>query len=382
MPDPKRLLWNFVAARALGLARSVDYDRDVSAWLGDRVGFAVVPNGVTPVVVTAVELKDLAKGTEKLNEWFASGKAGYSVTVRDNYAVVFATASADVVRDGFTKGVLSRSPQFTADFGAVGDPGLMAGWAELSGLSRVAPANVSRLLSTAQGRAVFTLRFSSDVMELAGSTFGSGAGSPATAGDLGELPVTTGAALSVSDGAALITSYLSGFSDAQRQQGSTHRAEQDDLRAALGRSFTVFVPTGWLDFGSWAKPTFAVRAASDDPVHARDSLRRVNGWLFRSALVADRIDGDVLTAATGENYLRELAQPAPMLSSSATFVKAVPDHAKATVAFYADVVPSLRYTVSARSAYHPFVTALRAIGGQYLVDSSGKQSWQIRLVRE
>jgi hypothetical protein len=381
-PDPKRLLWSLLKERTPVVDEAADYDQDVAPWLGDRIGFCILRDDVDAVLVVAVQVTDEVKGAAKLREWIATSQQAYEVTTRDGYALITTTDAAGFVRDELAKGVLSSNPQFAADLGSVGDTGVMAGWADFAGLERITYGYSEDPPRDVQGRAAFALRFSPDAMEFAGKVVGWNYPSLAGAGELGNLPATTGAALSISGGAAGLKLVLPSLGLKASSWMSEYGLEEADVAALLGRNLSVSVPSSALGNASLSESPFGLRVVSDDVTRAQQALHKLTTGVFAGApLVADRVDGDVLTAASTDAYLAELAGPSEKLSSSAVFTRTVPDFAKAASAFYVNLEPILANATDAGSSYEPFVKALRAVGGEYLDEGSGNGAWSVRIVR-
>ncbi|MGV8909110.1 MAG: hypothetical protein ACOH1Y_09020 [Propionicimonas sp.] len=381
-PDPKRLAWDLLKERIPVVDGAADYDRDVAPWLGDRLGFAVVRNDQDAVLVIAIQVTDEAKGAAKLREWIAASHQAYAVTTRDGYALITTTEAAGFVSDELAKGVLSANPAFATDLRSVGDTGVMAGWSDLAGLSRITYGYTDDRSGDVQGRAAFALRFSPDAMEFAGKLVGWNYPSVPGAGELGNLPASTGAAISVSGGATglkLAAPWIGLTADSWESEFGLDKA---DLAALLGRNLSISLPSSALADSFSSQPTVGLRVVSDDAARAQRVLHRISTeGLLSSTLTSDRVDGNVLTAASTEAYLEELAGSKDKLSGVALFTRAVPDHVRAVSAVYVSLEPILAHSVEAGSPYEPFVKALRALGGEYLDEGSGNGSWLVRVVR-
>jgi len=370
-PDPKRLLWNAKGFLWLG-STWTDYDRDVKPWLGDRIGVGALFSGDSQLVlVTALQVTDEAAARAKLDEWIQDVATGYRVTFVDGYALVTATATADVVDAELAKGTLGATPTFAADLRAVGDTGFAAGWVDLS-----------RAMAASQGtrgRAAFALRFSADTMEFAGRMSDSNLSAPSGAGELGKLPASTGTAACVSGGMSGLTSFLPWLS---ARIGSWQAAGLDDadLAALLGRNLCLSTSESPVSF-FLSEQTVGLRVVSDDPTRAQAALRRIEGEIgSESRLSFDQVDGSVLTAATSQGYLRDLTTGGETLASQ-PLDKVVPDHVAAGATFYVNLPRALADRADPGTPYEPFITSLVAMGGQYRDAGSGNGTWSVRIVR-
>ena len=380
-PDPKRMLWKWLVSN-WAVATDSNYDRDVKPWLGDRVGFGVMRNGDRTAWMTAIQVTDEAKGVAQLRAWIAASQQAYDVTARDGYALITMTPDTSSVLVELERASLGEGGTFASDLASLGDPGVMAGWSDLGTAPRAfSPGGGDQDL---QGRVAFALRFTADTMSLDGLVIGSnvanGTGSIG-AGELGNLPATTGAAIGVSGGAAtlkLTWPHLGSEAGSWAEQAGL---EQADVEALLGRQLSVGIPAAVLS-GSSGDPAFGLRVVSDDVLRAQRSLRAVSSSFFQADVVVDAVDGEVLTAATTRGYFEELTRAgSAKLSGSEVFTKAVPDHATATSAFFLDLRLAVRDGADMPQEYRPFFTALRGLGGEYLDEGSGDASWSVRVVR-
>ncbi len=380
-PDPKRLLWRWFTSNWESAAGS-DYDRDVKPWLGDRVGFGVMRNGDRTAWMTAIQVTDEAKGVDQLRTWISASQQAYDVTARDGYALITMTPDTSSVLVELERGSLGEGGTFASDLASLGDPGVLAGWSDLGTAPRAfSPGGGDQDL---QGRVAFALRFTADAMSLDGKVIGSnvanGTGSVG-AGELGNLPATTGAAIGVSGGAATLKLTWPHLGSEAGSWAAQAGLEQADVEALLGRQLSVGIPAAVLS-GSSDDPAFGLRVVSDDVLRAQRTLRAVSSTFFQADVVVDAVDGEVLTAATTRGYFEELRSAgSAKLSGSEVFTKAVPDHARATSAFFLDLRLAVRDGAGVPEEYRPFFTALRGLGGEYLDEGSGNASWSVRVVR-
>lgn len=378
--DPKRLLWELLDDWWI-FDTDDDFDAEIDPWLGDRVGLGLVKAGDRAAVMTAIEVKDEEAAATKLRAWIRDSQQAFDVTTRDGFALITMTSDTEDVLAELNAGALAQSRTFTGDLASVGESGFLAGWADLAGLAALSPGWSTSGSAVVTGRTAFALRFGSDTMEFAGKALGldSNAPTPTAAGELGNLPSVTGFGFSVSGGAEAVRGVSPSFDRELDSWVREHGLTRDDVAALLGRSFSIGIPAGSLADSS-GRPVVGLRVVTDAAPRAQRALRSLAESMVGPVQLVDRVDGDVLTAATTDDYHRDLAWGFNRLSSSEVFLRAVPDHARATGAFYLNLRPLLNEGDST-GENTDFRRALRAVGGQYLPDGSGGGSWSIRVVR-
>jgi hypothetical protein len=380
-PDPRRLLWDAVSKQwDLG---DDDFDTDVEPWLGNRVGFGVVGHGDRQSWLTAVQVTDEAKAAAKLREWISASQQDYDVTTRDGFALITMSPDTGYVLGELDKGSLDADQRFRSDLDVLGDPGVLAGWVDLAALNdRMRPDPGA---NPVKGRAAFALRFSANTLSFDGRLIGldeSLRSDITGAGELDQLPATTGAAVGVSGGAkSLELTWPRLGEDAEtwlRQYG----LEKADVAALLGRQFSISVPGSALS-GYFAEgPEIGLRVESDDAERARTALHTLMGQLNGEleARLVDQVDGDVLTVSTSSAYLAELGGGTARLGTSDSFNAALPNHARATSGFFVDL--SAMDGRDDLGEYRDFVSALRGVGSEYVDEGPGAGSWSVRVVRD
>ncbi len=381
-PDPKGILWNLRERLWVG-STWTDYDTDLTPWLGDRIGVGLLPNPTDPnheaVWITAIQVTDAAKATAKLQEWLDATENPYEVSTRDGYALITAKSTASFVHEEQAKGVLGANQRFRGDLASVGETGWMAGWLDSGQLA----AN-SDVPSDEPGREAFALRFSADTMEFVGRTLDTNHPLVNGSGQLGTLPATTGTA-------ACVTGAIKGVPPLPfplPMPRATRPWPGDALNAAdtaalLGKGVCVTSPESEVPglFPS-APKALGLRVVADDPGRAREVLHTVSSDILPGhQLVADQVDGNVLTAATSGDYLADLAGTGDPLSGHEVFTRAVPESARAALAFYLNLESFGSRFVEAGSPYEPFATSIKAVGGQYFDEGSGNGAWSVRVVR-
>ena len=197
--DLRKLVYD----RLSGSGAAVPSWEDVRDWIGDRAAVAVVGESDAPVVV--LQVTDEAKARASLGSSAVKLPAG-SFTVADGWATISDTkAHLDAVTGGLAQGTLADDSAFRHDVDALGDAGVMSGWADFSRLSSLAQRLGGGLaargllggglpglagLGAAPGaaskqRVAITARFTGGNAELVARTFG---GTPPT------VPAEAGAA--------------------------------------------------------------------------------------------------------------------------------------------------------------------------------------------
>ena len=381
-PDPKRILWSFKDRLWVG-STWTNYDKDVAPWLGDRIGVGLLSNAANhdapQVWVTAIQVTDAVKAKAKIREWLDATRQDYEVTTRDGYAIITANQSASFVHAEQAKGMLGSDSRFTTDLRAVGETGWMAGWLDFGALAASSPTPTDD-----PGRTAFALRFSGDTLELSGRVTGWKHPMVNGAGQLGNLPASTGSAACSSTAVTgpLAVPLPLPMPSAPDWWASEYGFDDADIAALFGHGACVSAPTTAVTNLFSVPEVLGLRVVVDEPARAQEVLRKGSADIFeQQPLIADRIDGNVLTAASTKAYLDELAGARDKLSGQPGFTKAVPDSAKAAVASYLDLEHITSTYVEAGSPYQPFATSLKAIGGQYFDEGSGKGSWSVRVVR-
>jgi hypothetical protein len=387
LPDPKALLWKLLVKEDDDFA-TVNYETDVKPWLGNRYGVAALNNDGHAVGVAAVEVTDAELGARTLREWAKKADADYDVTLRDGYALITESKETAFILGEFAKGTLSSNPTFTGDFAALGDPGISAGWADLSGWEKLSGQTVGSAIGVGRGRVALATRFTADTLEVAGITRGFTGAAAIPDGDLGLLPSDTGAAVSITGaGKALADAWPQLPQQAKEAVADQQLSLPDDLVALFGNSFTLAASSDTikrvLDVSSSSSgtPEIGLRVNSADAGRAEQVLHRLTE--SSPEAVSTTVDGSVLVAGTTVGYRDRIAGGGDRLSSNEWFAKTVPDHAKATFAAWVDLQAVLGnpQVGSAAGDYTEFVSALRGWGFQFVPGAAGEGAWSVRLVR-
>jgi hypothetical protein len=352
--------------------------REVEGWVGQRAAVAVVPAATGgPTVVGLLQVTDEAAARSSL------GKAGgedMSFRVADGWATISDTqAHVEAVTSGSAAEPLADDPTFRHDVEALGDPGVLGGWADASRFPQLAGALGRQSLLTAANpllgtqdlarqRIALVARFTGGDAEVALRTFGptvtaaaSGAGAAVAA-----LPEGTVAALGLSGGADSVRkawSALSGRRSAAGQALAQARAQTGlklpgDLEALLGRRFAVAL--GEPDTSG--QPVAGIRADSDAPGLGA-ALDRLLRYTDEAGLPLERRDVDggyVLSTARAQ--ADALAEDGA-LGSSDTFRSALPDADTAQTVAFVDVERlGATYLKDADPEAAAYLKALRAVG--------------------
>ena len=160
--------------------------------------------------------------------------------MRDNYALITETKDTAFILGEIANGTLADNPTFAADFAALGEPGISAGWTDLSGWQRMTGQNVGSAIGMGHGRLALATRFTADTLEVAGIVRGFTGGAAIPDGDLGLLPADTGVALSITGaGKALAEAWSQLPQEAKDSVADLKLSLPDDLVALLGNSFVA-----------------------------------------------------------------------------------------------------------------------------------------------
>ncbi|GAB1820749.1 DUF3352 domain-containing protein [Herbidospora sp. RD11066] len=333
--------------------KNIDYAADIEPWLGDRIGFAVMPgkDASQPGLALAIQVKDANAARAGIAKLDAGSSTKTGVAIRGDYAIVSATqAEADKYATGPT---LAESANFTNDMDALGEPGVLSVWADLAGIAKLGGAasatSQAALAQIGNGRFAGALRFDGSYVELAGITRGIDSKvSDAKAVNIGDLPDTTAGAIAISGiGQALKAQWdtVTESADAAGQgafsQFVTQAQQQfglsipDDLVTLLGDGLTVAVDSEGLDADL---PNVGAVLATD-PAKAGAILAKIEQGLAASGqqFQLAKAPGDgKLVIATNQDYAAKLAASGA-LKDDETFRTAVPNADSATFAAFVDL---------------------------------------------
>lgn len=352
--DPREAFFKAISADNPNFEK-IDYAADIEPWLGDRIGFAVMPgaDAKEPGFAVAIQVKDADAARAGIAKLDAGSDTKTGLAFRGDYAIVSATqAEADKYSTGPT---LAESADFTSDMEALGEPGVLSFWGDLGKLVQLGGAQVAADPTLTEqiknGRFAGALRFDGSYAELAAITRGVTSPIPVTGTPvkLGELPDTTAGALAISglgDGVKngwdqIVKSAETAGGGAQFTQFITQAQQQfglvlpDDLATLLGESVTVAVDSEGLD-GNMPN---AGAVLATDPAKAGEVLTKVEQALAVAGqpLQLAKAPGDgKLVVATNQDYANKLAE-AGTLKDSETFQTAVPNADTASFGLFVDL---------------------------------------------
>ncbi|MEV2269052.1 DUF3352 domain-containing protein [Nonomuraea africana] len=357
--DPRKALFDAVKDDNDDLAK-IDFAKDVDPWLGSRVGAAILPpaaGGKEPGFAVAVQVKDEAQAKAGIAKLMGDDK--YGLSFRDDYALLTADQAT---ADKFAAGpVLSEDADFTGDFDALGETGVLSMWMHVGKANQFAkdavPAGSEAMFEKMKNtRFAAALRFDSAYAEFAGIVRGAeelSTGDP-QAVSIGGLPASTVGALSISGLDEAITKQwaelqktLSASGDGSFQQ-FTDMAQQKfglslpaDLSTLLGKNLTVALDNDGLASmnQSGQMPKVGVRIVTD-PAKAQEVIGKIEKSFTDAGQPAPQIakvPGDgTLTLATTPEYAKLLSEDGA-LGESEAFTTAIPDADAATFALFVDV---------------------------------------------
>ncbi|MFC0862963.1 DUF3352 domain-containing protein [Sphaerimonospora cavernae] len=348
--DPRKAAFEALRGNDPKLSH-VDYAKDIEPWLGDRIGFAVLPpaqKGADPGPVLAVQVKDEEAARAGLTR-MSSGAAErepIGVAFRDGYAIVAPDQNA-ADRYAATP-PLSEDSRFTGDMDALGEQGVLSFWGDLAQIAQLStpreptPAALELLKDA---RFAGALRFGDDYAELTGTARGTDVKTGQTETvKLGDLPSSTAAALGVT---GLGTILQDKWADIEKALGSQSRAPEqygltmpDDLVTLLGKSFTLALDGEDLNLATPPGGTGPKVGTilETDPAKAESVLAKLEAAGADAGQAAPgKAHGDgKLIFATSQDYADKLAT-AGTLRDSESFQKAVPGAEDAGFALYADL---------------------------------------------
>lgn len=357
----------FDAIRESGDCKDLDYARDIEPWIGDRIALAAVPDskqGAVPLVV--LQVRDQAKaeaGARKLEacssgpDLPAAERSGYAF-VGDYLLVAETQGRADAMAEDAEASALADSAEFTAAMDRTGDPGIVTMFA-----SEDAPAAIMKASDAGSGQVTSTfedfqgvagvVRFADGAVEAEFTAKGlpAGVGGVSSDGgpDVGTLPGTTAAALSVAFREGWLEDYLEQMNDTlgggrtldetfAEGERATGLQLPEDIETLLGRGVTVSVD-GRADLHALTE--------SPDPSQVPAGIR-IYGDPAKIIPIIDKLkasagpQSDLVTVASGDGlvtvgldraYVDSLLEKGD-LGNVAAFEDVVPGADRATGTFY------------------------------------------------
>ncbi len=367
--DPKRFIYERLAQDT----PSAPQWSEVQAWLGDRAALGAVPVDGHTVPVAVLQVSDDAKARATFD---AHRGADMVARVADGWAVVSdSQAHLDAVASATAKGTLADDATFQHDTQALGDPGVLAGWADTSRLPDLADAGALAAVPFGAGvggvkqHVAFVARFTGGNAEMSLRTFGAPVG-PATTGAgpaVGALPADTVVAVGVSGAGdtlrqnwAKLAGRLPAGQDSLRSiEDASGLKLPDDVADLLGQQFALAVG-GPDDRG---QPVVGARGTSASAASS-GALDRLLQATDAAGLPLERRDvpgGYVLS--TSRQQLAALAAGGGGLGGTDAFRDAVPAADAAQAVVYVDVERLAgAYTSMLGSGADDSLKALKAVG--------------------
>ncbi|GAB3875985.1 DUF3352 domain-containing protein [Terrabacter terrigena] len=403
--DPRKKLWEMASKNAGDdCLRKITYDKDIEPWLGDRLGAAIRPGGTsdTPNVAVAIQVKDEAVAKDTLTKLFACDSSSKTdVRTKDGYAIVTPAGTGDATLAAVDKGSLSANANFTGDMGALGEQGIVSAWFDMTTGIKELPklgggdAGLdAAAMASAKGRFAAALRFDADYVELAGVVRGADA-TKAVKGDgseLADLPANTLAAVHVSGADQMLDSawpqlkkQINDFAAADGQDDVIATIEDeldvrlpDDLKALLGRSFTVAMPDQDLKGDTL---TVGAKVVSSDAKRADeiiDRLVQMSGG--SSGALTHKVEGDKLFVATTPDYADDL-KSGGKLGDTDAFKLAVGDVTSSNSAVFVDLDKLEKlYLGEVKGNDKTFLESLRAVGLNATTTGNGEGTFTLRVL--
>ncbi|MGI8435252.1 MAG: DUF3352 domain-containing protein [Nocardioidaceae bacterium] len=348
----------------------LSYDSDISPWLGNKFGVALLPgtDGDTPTPVAALEVTDDAaarRGLDKLGSCAdaSSGETGYAFV--GDYVVMAETQDvADAAASSTKDAALADDGNFKNDMDALGDLGVATLWSDVAA---TADAYGGRIPAAAPGlesgidlakstyqRAAATFRFESDHAEMVASVFGDTADIDHGTNQVVGLPSSTVFAMSESGGGKRlaaswddIMAAASADGDMQEQlsdfEAQTGFTLPDDLETLLGDNLLLSVDGDGLTSDAVQQQDLAqvgvgVRFTSD-PDDLQALYERLTATLDQNTEVnppfAKKDTDDGMVVASNDDYAAELAALDGGLGGSDAFQSVTDDaSSKEFVAYF------------------------------------------------
>jgi hypothetical protein len=357
----------FDEIQSSGDCKSLDYERDIEPWIGDRIAVAAVPDskqGARPLVVLQVTDQEKAEaGARKLESCDGATtdqepKPTGLAFVGDYVLIAETQAEADAMAKDAEASTLADSEDFTAAMDRTGDPGIVTMYA-----SKDAPAAMMKASDAGSGDLTSTfadfqgaagvVRFDDGAVEAEFTAEGlpQGVGGVRTDGgpDASTLPATTAAALSVAFREGWLEDYLEQMNDAlgdgqsldetlAEGERATGLELPEDIETLLGDGITVSVDGG---------ADLEALTQSPDPSQVPAGIR-IYGDPAKIVPVIDKLkksagpDADLVKVSTGDGLVTvgfdqayvDLLRDKGDLGNVAAFEDVVPEAGRSTGTFY------------------------------------------------
>lgn len=403
----------------------MDFDTDIEPWLGDRLGFALVPRGEDqePIWALALQVEDGEAALETLDRLKAQHPDAKPENQVDyyldgDYVVLTGAQMLSDLEAAVEQGTLDGSEVYADDMAELGDPGVAFMWADAARLVELDPAALANPALGAvgmldevgeevgdeadlmTGRMAATLRLSADSVEIHGVTRGIEGVEMPVGGDTARLvdglPADTAVALSLEDGAAWVEAawdYYAAHAPAELEEAVASAEEQgftlpDDLKTALGDSMALAVGPDIVEaFGAMSEtstemPALPVAYRVDTDASALVSMLGDAG--VPPTMLAQRTDDGVLTLGLHQPYVDKVADPEGTLGQDATYRAAVADHEQAQSVFYVNVNPfedSYLEEIPEEDV-RTSLEALAGVGMSTVVEDGGQTRFTMRFVAD
>ena len=407
--DPRKKLWDLAVKDSNeACMKAFDYDADIAPWLGDRIGLALRPGGTKdkPNLAVAVQVKDEDAARTNLTKLQACGKSGSDsdLRMRDGYAIITPKGVGDATLAATDRGSLAQNSTFTGDMSALGEQGVMSAWMDMGrGLGELQKLGGDSAMTSAfgmgavptanaKGRFAAALRFDTDFVELAGLVRG-GDTSKTVKGngsEMASLPANTMAALQMSGADQSIDAAWPALKKQLDTLGGGGQddvvamAEQqlgiklpDDLKALLGRSFTLSLPDQ--DFQS-AAPAVGAKIVSSDAKRADAVITKLLQAAGGGVDLTHHVEGDKVYVATTSDYADDL-KAGGRLGDAEAFKQAVGDVGASNMALFLDLDKFEKlYLNDVHGEEKTFLESLKAVGINATQTAPGEATFSMRVV--
>ena len=413
----------------------LDYDADVAPWLGNRIGFAMIPgdDDADPNALLAMQVTDTDKAKTGLTKLLETGDGTGGFVITDGYALIAETTElAQQYADEAAKSALSDNDDFTASMNDLGDQGIASFWVSedayalladatsgmadgitggmadgmASGLTGVtgetAPGSLSSMedLGLLGGSQAFAVRFGDRYLEIASAQQRGDLGlTPSTTTNpAAKLPESTLFEFSLANGKETIDnawaklSELASASDStftrdiRRFEKQTGLSILDDIGTLLGDGFTFAVDNQ--DFSSLEDPAdLRIGALLDTDVDAAQGIldTLLANVPDSAGFNLTRVESDgLLAVSTNEDYASEMSTGS--LGDTEAYKLAVLDGstASSTMFFNFDLLEGSTLDLLEQQGVTQEVidnlTALQAFGVSSNVDGDGVTHAALRVV--
>lgn len=354
----------------------IDFATDVEPWIGNRLGFAILPpaEAAEPAMALALQASDEAAAESALEKVLGCGGADTEAigwTYLDGYMIITDThANAERYAASAQESSLSDNEEFSTTMDLLGDPGIASAWASGTSLvdtfeeqlpSSDSFAGQAEMPSFADTRELFeefyggiamALRFDDSYAEFASVVTGDGYHPPDGGGVRADVPDSTAVLFGFGAGDQYVRDSWELLADSVPEGEGEFDAmtEQlglslpDDLVTAVGDSLVVTLDGQDLDLDTVAQSEdisslrIGLRVATD-PAAAQDLWERVGQAAEQSGGSLDGLpfettdDGYVI--AFSDDYRSDLTDGGT-LGDSEAFTTAVKDADNAEMVLFAN----------------------------------------------